>query len=117
MLRFSRAMSQSKQHPWTLPRAHSRYLLDLRIVVRTKETLIGRTKDIDEGGLCSTITKEIDIGEIVELELQLPDATEPLKIKAEVRYRHGFQYGFKFVQTTEQQKEMIRRTTRDLRMA
>ena len=117
MLRFSRAMSQNKQHPWTLPRAHSRYLLDLRIVVRTKETFIGRTKDIAEGGLGATIPSSINIGEIVELELQLSEAKEPLKIKAEVRYRQGFQYGFKFVQITEQQKEMIRRTTRDLRMA
>lgn len=117
MLRFSRAMSQNKQHPWTLPRAYSRYLLDLRIVVRAKETLIGRTKDIAEGGLGATIPNEIDIGEIVELELQLPGNPEPLKIQAEVRYRHGFQYGFKFMQTTEQQKEMIRRATHDLHMA
>ena len=117
MLRFSGAMPQNKQHPWTLPRAHTRYLLDLRIVVRAKETLIGRTKDIAEGGLGATIPNNLDIGEIVELELQLPEATEPLKIKAEIRYRHGFQYGFKYVEITHQQKEMIRRTTRDLRLA
>lgn len=110
-------MSQNKQHPWTLPRAHTRYLLDLRIVVRAEETLIGRTKDIAEGGLGATIPNNIDIGKIVELELQLPDSKEPLKIKAEVRYRHGFQYGFKYVKITEQQKEMIRRTTHDLRLA
>ena len=110
-------MSQNKQHPWTLPRAHSRYLLDLRILVRAKATFIGRTKDIAEGGLGATIPSDIEIGEIVELELQLPDAPEPLKIKAEVRYRQGFQYGFKYTQITEQQKEMIRRTTRDLRLA
>ena len=117
MLRFSGAMSQNKQHPWTLPRAHTRYLLDLRIVVRTKEILIGRTKDIAEGGLGATIPSNIDIGEIVELELQLPEANEPLKIKAEVRYRHGFQYGNKYIHITEQQKEIIRRTTHDLRLA
>jgi PilZ domain len=110
-------MSQNKQHPWTLPRAHSRYLLDLRIIVRAKETLIGRTKDLAEGGLGATIPNNINIGEIVELELQLPDTKEPLKIKAEVRYRQGFQYGFKYIHITEQQKEMIRRTTRDLHLA
>ena len=110
-------MSQNKQHPWTLPRAHSRYLLDLRIVVRTKETLIGRTKDIAEGGLGATIPGNINVGETVELELQLPDAKEPLKLNAEIRYRQGFQYGLKYVQITEQQKEMIRRATRDLRLA
>jgi hypothetical protein len=110
-------MSENKQHPWTLPRAHTRYLLDLRIVIRTKEILIGRTKDIAEGGLGATIPNNIDIGEIVELELQLPEAKEPLKVKAEVRYRQGFQYGFKYVHITEQQKEMIRRIIPDLRLA
>jgi hypothetical protein len=110
-------MPQNKQHPWTLPRAHMRYLLDLRIVVRAKETFMGRTKDIAEGGLGATIPNDIDIGEIVELELQLPGEKEILKVKAEVRYRHGFQYGFKYTHSTEQQKEMIRRTTRDLRLA
>ncbi len=79
--------------------------------------MIGRTKDIAEGGLGATIPSNIDIGEIVELELQLPDTTELLKIKAEVRYCQGFQYGFKYLHITEQQKEMIRRTTRDLRLA
>jgi PilZ domain len=110
-------MSQNKQHPWTLPRSDSRYLLDLRIIVRTKETFIGRTKDLAEGGLGATIPNDIKIGEIVELELQLPENQEPLKVKAEVRYRQGFQYGFKYIHITEQQKEMIRRTTRDLHLA
>jgi hypothetical protein len=110
-------MSQNKQHPWTVPRSHTRYLLDLRIIVRTKETLIGRTKDLAEGGLGATIPSNINVGEIVELELQLPEFKEPLKIKAEVRYRQGFQYGFRYLSITQQQKEMIRRTTRDLALA
>jgi hypothetical protein len=78
---------------------------------------MGRTKDLAEGGLGATIPNDIKIGEIVELELQLPENQEPLKVKAEVRYRQGFQYGFKYIYITEQQKEMIRRTTRDLPLA
>lgn len=110
-------MSQHKQHPWTLPRANPRFLLDLRLVVKAKETLLGRTKDIAEGGLGATIPGNIDIGEIVELELQLPETDEPLKLKAEVRYCKGFQYGFRFLHATEQQRELIRRTTHTLHMA
>ena len=115
-------MSQHKQHPWTLPRAHKRYLLDVRLVVKTmtaksSETLLGRTKDIAEGGLGATIPGNIKIGEIVEIELQLPETAELLKFKAEVRYRQGFQYGFKFLQADEKQREMIRRATHELRMA
>ncbi|HEY2394184.1 MAG TPA: PilZ domain-containing protein [Candidatus Angelobacter sp.] len=108
---------EHKQHPWTLPRAHSRFLLDLRVIVRAKETQHGRTKDIAEGGLGATIPGEIAIGEIVELELHLHHNTEPLKLKAEVRYRKGFQYGFKFLHATDQQKELIRRSTHDLHLA
>src|SRR5438270_750987 len=75
-------MPENKQHPWTKPREHSRYLLDQRLVVRAKETLHGRTKDIAEGGLGATIPGNINVGDIVELELQLPNDPEPLKLKA-----------------------------------
>jgi hypothetical protein len=106
-----------KKHPWTKPRAHTRFLLDLRLIVKGKETQHGRTKDIAEGGLGATIPGEIEIGEIVELEFQLTEMREPLKFKAEVRYRQGFQYGFRFLHPTEQQKEMIRRATHALHLA
>ena len=110
-------MPPHKQHPWTLPRAHSRYLLDLRLVVKAKATLLGRTKDIAEGGLGATIPGNIAVGEIVELEFQLPETHHPLKLKAEVMYCKGFQYGFRFLHATEQQRELIRRTTHNLHMA
>jgi hypothetical protein len=110
-------MTQHEQHPWTLPRAHPRFLLDLRLVVKAKQTLHGRTKDIAEGGLGATIAGDIAIGEIVELELQLPETQELLKLKAEVRYRRGFQYGFRFLHATSHQRELIRRATPDLRLA
>jgi hypothetical protein len=110
-------MAQNKPHAWSYPRAHARYVLDVRIIVRAKETLHGRTKDIAEGGLGATIPGNIDVGDIVELELQLPGSDEPLKLKAEVRYRQGFQYGFKFLHPLEHQRELIRRATSALPVA
>jgi hypothetical protein len=104
-------MAQNKPHAWSYPRAHARYVLDVRIIVRAKEALHGRTKDIAEGGLGATIPGNIEVGDVVELELQLPGSDEPLKLKAEVRYRQGFQYGFRFLHATQEQKETIRRTT------
>jgi hypothetical protein len=111
------SVEHREPQPWSLPRAHPRFLLDLRLIVRAKETQHGRTKDIAEGGLGATIAGEIALGEIVELELQLSGTAEPLKLKAEVRYRRGFQYGFMFLQAAEQQKELIRRATHALRPA
>ena len=101
-------------YPWKTPRAYPRFQVDVRLVIRTKEILNGRTKDVGEGGLGATIPATIDKGEIVELEFQLPLTAEPLRLKAEIRYNQGFQYGFRFLYPTEQQREIIRKATRDL---
>jgi hypothetical protein len=101
-------------YPWKTPRAFPRFLVDVRLVIRTKEILNGRTKDVGEGGLGATIPATIEKGEIVELEFQLPDTSEPLRLKAEVRYTQGFQYGFRFLHPTDHQREIIREATRDL---
>lgn len=101
-------------YPWKTPRAFPRFLLDVRLTIRTKEILNGRTKDVGEGGLGATIPGTIEKGEIVELEFQLPGTTEPLRFKSEVRYSQGFQYGFRFLHPTDQQREIIRKAARDL---
>jgi PilZ domain len=109
--------SSQEERPWNTPRAFRRFLLDIRVVIKAKETLHGRTKDLGEGGLGATIPGNIDLGEIVELEFQLPETNEPLRLKAEVRYRHGFQYGFRFLHPLDQQRELICRATTGLPVA
>jgi PilZ domain-containing protein len=106
--------SVPKEKSWSIPRAFPRFLLDIRLVIRAGEVLHGRTKDLGEGGLGATIPGDIGIGEVVELEFQLPLSHEPLSLQAEVRYRQGFQYGFRFLHPTEKHRELIRRATRDL---
>ena len=106
--------SGQKQQPWNTPRAFPRFLLDIRIVIRGQETLLGRTKDLGEGGLGATIPNEIPNGAIVEVEFQLPGSTDTLRLKAELRYRQGFQYGFRFLHPTAEQRELIRNATRGL---
>ena len=104
-----------KEKSWSTPRAFSRFLLDIRLVIRAKkEVLHGRSKDLGEGGLGAVIPGNIQIGDVVTLEFQLPLHSEPLSLQAEVRYRQGFQYGFRFLHPTDQQKERIRHATRDL---
>jgi hypothetical protein len=52
----------------------------------------------------------------VRLEFMLPEVSEPLSLHAEVRYRQGFQFGFKFINQTDKQREVIRRATRALQL-
>lgn len=96
---------------------HRRFILDLRVTVRGTETLHGRTKDISEGGMGATIPGNLTLGQIVEIQLPLPNLDEPLIFTAELRYRQGFQYGFKFLHPTASQRETIRRITRELPFA
>src|SRR5438046_8624499 len=98
-------MSNASSHSWPVTREYLRYVIDLRLVVRTSEKLYGRTKDLGDGGLGATVAGDIPVGEIAELECQLPGADDPMTIYAEVRYRQGCQYGFRFVNTTDRQLE------------
>jgi len=109
-------MSDASSQSWPVTREYLRYVIDLRLVVRTSQKLYGRTKDLGDGGLGATVAGDIPIGELVELEFQLPGTDDPMAMYAEVRYRQGFQYGFRFVNPTDRQKEIIRRATRSLPM-
>ena len=102
---------------WSTPRAHPRYLLDQRVILRAGTVLHGRTKDISEGGLAATVAGELPADTPVELEFHLPGNSSPLKITAEVRYRQGFQYGFRFLEATREQRDLIREATVRLPLA
>lgn len=112
-----RQMSTPQQKTWTHPRAFPRYLMDQRLLLRAAITLHGRTKDISESGLGATVAGELQRGEPVELEFSLPGASSPLKVMAEVRYKQGFQYGFRFLHITEKQRAQIRDAVRQMEPA
>lgn len=107
-------MQNRKTRARAVNRKFGRSSIDLRLVVKAKTTLHGRTKNLAEGGMGATVAGDIPLGELVEVQFQVPQSPEPLAIRAEVRYRQGFQYGFKFLQPTEEQLELIRATVRNL---
>lgn len=108
-------MQRPSPRTWATSRQHGRFLIDLRlVVVRGETTLHGRTKNLSEGGLGATVAGDIPVGEFVKLQLQLPESQELQVFRAEVRYRQGFQYGFRFISPSDKQIEIIRRTIRDL---
>lgn len=108
------AMQRPAPGTWAVSRQHGRFLIDLRLIVKAKTTLHGRTRNLSEGGLGATVAGDIALGEFVQLQFQLPESEEPLVFRAEVRYRQGFQYGFRFLSLSEKQLEIIRHAIRDL---
>ena len=110
-------MTTRPQLQWSTTRAVPRYLLDQRVVLRSGGIFHGRTKDISEAGLGATVAGELPGNGLVELEFYLPGTLTPLQLQAEIRYHQGFQYGFRFVDATEQQRDLIREATANLPLA
>jgi len=42
------------------------------------------------------LAAELSIGDVAALSLCFPELASPLELRAVVRYRHGYQYGFEF---------------------
>jgi hypothetical protein len=80
-------------------------------IFRSGETISfwGRSNELGEDGVGGTLTGELAIGEVVSMELSLPLAAYPLKLRALVRYRIGLRHGFEFLALTDSQRDVLRR--------
>jgi hypothetical protein len=80
-------------------------------IFRAGETIAlwGRANELGEDGVGGTMTGELEPGEVVSMELSLPLAAYPLKLRALVRYRIGLRHGFEFLAINEQQRDVLQR--------
>ena len=95
-------------------RRYPRYPLDIRLslhVFRSGKTvsLWGRSNELGRDGIGGTLTGELEPGEVVSMELSLPLAAYPIKLRALVRYRDGLRHGFEFLALSPEQHEAIQR--------
>jgi hypothetical protein len=106
------ATRPAAKHSYT--RRYPRYALDVRLQVRMFQdgefqTCWGRSTELGQDGIGATLTGNLQTGEIVTLEIPLPLATYPIKVRAIVRYQQGLKYGFEFLTLNEAQRENLRR--------
>jgi hypothetical protein len=85
--------------------------IDVTINSPTRGLLKGRSVDISESGIAAMLKIEVPLGEFVELSFEL--AGIPITIRALVRQKNAFRYGFEFVDSASAH-ELLRRTCRDL---
>ena len=67
----------------------------------------GRSTELGEDGGGATLTGEVEPGEVVSLELSLPVASVPLRVRAMARYRDGLRHGFEFLALSKEQHELL----------
>ena len=75
-----------------------RFKLDANLTIHsgTGELLSGYAVDISESGISAMLPIEVSMGEVVDLDFELP--LGPVSVRAVVRERNAFRYGFQFVQ-------------------
>ena len=99
---------------FTFTRRFPRYAIDVRLQVKMFQdgefrSCWGRSTEMGQDGIGATLTGSLENGEIVTLEIPLPLAPYPVKVRAIVRYCQGLRYGFEFLTLNTAQRDTIRR--------
>jgi len=94
-------------------RRHARYRADFRVTVsyllgNQYQTLEGHCRDLSEAGIGILLAAELNVGEVAGLSFSLPGSVLRWELRAVVRYRRGYQYGFEFLSLTGEQQESVK---------
>jgi hypothetical protein len=100
-------------------RRFPRFTIDMRLQVKMFQggefrTCWGRSTEMGQDGIGATLTGSLEPGEIVTLDVPLPLAPYPIKVRAIVRYRQGLRYGFEFLTLNASQRDTIERVCKFL---
>jgi len=72
------------------------------------DTVPGRSLNLGEGGVAAVLAEELSEGETVAVQMNLPTAGGPLRLRATVRHHDRLRSGMEFVGLSRIQKEAIR---------
>jgi predicted GNAT superfamily acetyltransferase len=70
------------------------------------EDLNGHCKDLSEAGIGILLAAEMNVGEVVGLSFTIPGA-EACEIRAVLRSRRGYHYGFEFLSLSAEQHHTL----------
>jgi hypothetical protein len=89
-----------------------RYRFDVRIhasVFRAGNTITlwGRSNELGQDGMSATLSGELQVGEVVNLEFPIPLPPHVTKLRAVVRYRDGLRCGFEFLVLSDEHKVVL----------
>src|SRR6266550_3132182 len=95
-------------------RMSPRHVFETRIRIRFQRdtqrlTLQGWSRDLSESGLGAFVAQALVLGELVTLEIPLPDSDKQA-IPAKVARVLGTEYGFQFTALSAEQRSRIRAT-------
>jgi hypothetical protein len=103
--------AKSAMKPDRRRRRHPRYLGQFGVGVTVLlgnryEKLDGHCKDLSTAGIGILLAAEMNPGEVVGLSFTIPGAA-PWEIRAVLRYRRGYHYGFEFLSLLAEQQQTL----------
>jgi len=95
-------------------RRHPRYRGDFRVSVShllgdEYQTIEGHCRDLSEAGIGIILAAELNSGEVMGLGFLLPGEAVGFDVRAVVRHRRGYQYGFEFLSLSPEQRDLLER--------
>lgn len=88
-------------------RRHPRYRSEFPVTVilfsgKDHQRLAAHCRDLSEGGMGLLIAAELRLGEVASLAFSLPDMSQSWDVRAVLRHRRGYHYGFEFIALPDQ---------------
>src|SRR6267154_6763848 len=100
------AISQDRRR-----RRHPRYRSDFQVAVtflsgNKHQRLEGHCTDLSEAGIGILVASELSVGEVVGLGFTV-GGKFPRELRAVLRYRRGYHYGFEFLSLTAEEQDSL----------
>ncbi|MBZ5681610.1 MAG: PilZ domain-containing protein [Acidobacteriia bacterium] len=64
-------------------------------------------KDLSEAGIGMLVAAELPLGEVASLSFSLPGSPAPWEVRAVLRHRRGYHYGFEFLSLNPEQSRTL----------
>ena len=101
-----------KRAPERRQRRHPRYRTEFPVTLTLlssegRQSLNAHCRDLSVAGIGVLIAEELMPGEVVALAFALPGSAQPWELRAVLRHRRGYHYGFEFLSLSEQEGKAL----------
>src|SRR5277367_2640780 len=108
----SQAGKAPNRAPERRQRRYPRYRAEFPVMVtlfsgKQHDQLRAHCRDLSQGGIGVLIAADLPVGEVASLTFSLPDLSESWDVRAVLRCRRGYQYGFEFLTLSAPQNEAL----------
>lgn len=107
-------MATVEPQTYSVQRRWPRLKIDvpLRLVIAHSDKtsyVSGRGCELNEGGMTVFAGVELRVDDEVEIEFTTPYSSEPIRVTAAVRDRHGYRYGVEFLAGSAEERKRVAR--------